>query len=117
MDAHVFRMASCFATGPEILLWWVGNLTPTLTTRPVLLVGALTVRLRWTPLMRFEALLGLFRISRSYRPALFVGTTSTLYSDSVYLWVVVAVFWEPRFVSFWIYFYPITLFCGLYPCL
>ena len=58
--ARMFRMASCFATGPEILLWWVGSLTRTPTTRPALLVGALTARLRWTPLVRFEAPLGLF---------------------------------------------------------
>ncbi len=57
---RMFRLTSCFATGPEILLWWVGNLTPTPTTRPTLLVGALTARLRWTPLVSFEAPLGLF---------------------------------------------------------
>ena len=87
---RMFRMTSFFATGPEILLWWVGNFTPTLTTRPIFLVGALTVRLRWAPLMRFEALLGLFQMSRSCRPAFLVGTASALYSDSVYLWAFVA---------------------------
>ena len=57
---RMFRMTSCFAAGPEILLWWVGSLIPTPTTRPTLPVGALIARLRWTPLVRFEAPLGLF---------------------------------------------------------
>ena len=57
---RMFRMTSCFATGPEILLWWVGNLTPTPTTCPTPLVGALTARLQWTPREFFEAPLGLF---------------------------------------------------------
>ena len=78
MDAHVrmFRMTSCFATGPEILLWWEGNLTPTPTTRPTLLVGAPTARLRWTPLVRFEAPLGLIPHMGClvfFRLVLFVG--------------------------------------------
>jgi hypothetical protein len=48
----------------------------TLTTRPILLVGTLIMRLRWWALLvRFKALWAsiLFRMSRSYRPALFVG--------------------------------------------
>ena len=112
---RMFRMTSFFATGPEILLWWVGNLNQALTTRPILLVGALTVRLRWTPLVRFEALLGLFQMSRSYRPALLVETASALYSDSVYLWAFVAFLGAALGVALGLSFTPLPLLVAFTP--
>jgi len=75
-----------------------------------------TVRLRWAPVVRFEALLGLFRMSRSYRPALLVGTASALYIDSVYLWAFVA-FLGAALGVFRPFLYPIIRSRGLYPCL
>jgi len=59
-------------------------------------VGALAVRLRRTPLVRFKALLGLFRMARSYRPALLEGIASALKESC---------------------FYPMTPSRSLYPCL
>ena len=53
-------------------------------------MGALAVRLQWAPLVRFEALLSPFWMSRSYRPALLVGFASALYNGSVYLRAFVA---------------------------
>jgi len=65
-------------------------------------------------MVRFEALLGLFRMSRSYRPALLVGTASALYIDSVYLWAFVA-FLGAALGFFFAFLLPITPSRGPYP--
>ena len=113
---RMFRLASCFATGPEILLWWKGNLTLTPTTRPTLLVGAPTARLRWTPLVRFEAPLGLFHpwdvslfSSRAlHGAALFLSwdCASVLCSVSVCFREVFFLLQGCALCFFWVFFLP-----------
>ena len=65
--------------------------------------------------MRFEALLGLFRMSRSYRPALLVGAASALHSDSVYLLAFVAFLGAALGVFLGLSFTPLPLLVSFTP--